>query len=212
MIFGNDNLNEINIKYLWLRSFWRSLNIFNLSLVVLERIFFLLVLAIFPFLFKGKNNKILALTWIFFPLLILSQYKGAISEYYYGMVTALIPFFLSYILFEKIKNKLILTLIIFILFLFPIRYITSRTTSPTTLNDKKAVVSYLVNQKQDQPFNLSYETDIGFDFGFDYLFNYYGNYPQNIPQAHLYTLFTDKTLPPNLKVVFNQSIYSLARR
>jgi len=212
MIFGNSNTFEVTTKYVWLRSFWRSLNIFDLFPIILERLFFLSLLIISPFFFKDKKNKVLVSVWILFPLLILSQYKGAISEYYYGMVIALIPFFLSFILLKIINKKIFIFLLVFILFLISINSIISQNSSTITLDDKKAIVSYLINQKQDQPFNLSYETDIGFDFGFNYLFNYYGTTPKNVNEAHLYTLFTDNLLPVGSNVVFKRNIYALVRK
>jgi hypothetical protein len=123
--------------------------------------------------------------------------------------------FLSYVLCQKIKNNTFLTLIIFSLFLFSVYKIyclNSFNTAPVNLDDKKAIVNYLINQKQDQPFNLSYETGIGLDFGFGYLFNYLGNPPQNTDNAHLYTLFIDSTLSQGTNVVFKRNIYSLVRR
>jgi hypothetical protein len=212
MLSGTDNVGYITNKYIWLRSFWRSLNIFNIFPLIAERLFFLVVLFSSPFVFKGKNNKILILIWILFPILILSQYSGAISEYYYGMVTSLIPFFLTLILFKIIKNKLILSLIISSILFLSIRNLVISKSASVTLNDKKNIVNYLINQKQDQPFNLSYETGIGLDFGFNYLFEYQGKLPENTNDAHLYTLFTDDYLPTNSNIVLKQSIYSLVRR
>ena len=212
MISGDGNIGELNQKYLWLRSFWRSLNIFNILPLTIERLFFLSVLIISPFVFKGKNNKIMIWLWIIIPLLVLSQYKGAISEYYYGMVTALIPFFLTLIFFKIIKNKIILFLIFSFILFFSVRNILISNVSLVTLNDKKAIVNYLINQKQDQPFNLSYETDIGQDFGFNYLFDYQNKSPKDTDNAHLYTLFTEKNIPNKSNIVFKQSIYSLVRR
>jgi len=212
MIFGSKNIVNNFGKYIWLRSFWRSLNIFGLFPIILERFFFLLILIISPFIFKDKKNKILVLFWILFPLLILSRYKGAISEYYYSMVISLIPFFLSLIIFKKIKNKVLIISIVSIVFLFFINSIIFSHKTLITLNDKKAIVSYLINQKQDQPFNLSYETGTGLDFGFEYLFSYYGTTPKNTDNAHLYTLFTDNSLPVDSNIVFRKNIYSLVRR
>jgi hypothetical protein len=212
MIFSHQDTINTFPKYLWLRSFWRSLNIFGLFPIIWERLFFLSVLIIFPFLIKGFQNKILILIWILFPFLVLFQYKGAISEYYYGMVTSLIPLFLSYILFKITNSNIILASIISILLLSFTYNIATFHASPITLNDKKAIVDYLINQKQDQPFNLSYETGVGLDFGFNYLFSYLGHLPQNTNNAHLYTLFTNNTLPKNSNVVFKQNIYSLVRR
>ncbi|MEI8067853.1 MAG: hypothetical protein WCG91_02825 [Candidatus Shapirobacteria bacterium] len=211
MIFGNKDISTTTTNYIWLRSFWRNLNIFNFFPIIYERLFFLLVLIISPLLIKGNKNKILVLIWILFPVLVLSQYKGAISEYYYIMVTALIPLFLALILSKIIKKNIILIFIIFIFFSFSIYKIINLKNSSVTLNDKKSIVNYLINQKQDQPFNLSYQTDLGKNFGFDYLFDYLNKSPKNIENAHLYTLFTENNIPKNSNIVFKQSIYSLVR-
>lgn len=211
MISSNNTTNMVT-NSVWLRSFWRSLNIFGFFPTVLERLFFLIILIISPFLIKGSKNKILILIWILLPLLVLSQYKGVVSEYYYGMVIYLLPLFLSLILIKIIKSNLIIYLILSSIFLFSVYKIVTSKVSLVTLSDKKAIVSYLINQKQDQPFNLSYETGIGLDFGFNYLFNYSGNQPKEIPNAHLYILFVDNTIPKNSNIVFKQSIYSLVRR
>lgn len=212
MIFGSKNIVNNYGKYIWLRSFWRSLNIFQLYPIVLERLLSLLILVISPFIFKDRKIKILIIVWILSPLLMLSLYKGAISEYYYSMVTSLIPLFLSLIIIKKIKNIKLIIIIVTIVFIFFIKSIIFSHKALVTLNDKKAIVGYLINQKQDQPFNLSYETDNGFNFGFDYLFNYYGTIPENKNNAHLYTLFTDNRFPPGSNIVFRKSIYSLVRR
>ncbi|MDD4938180.1 MAG: hypothetical protein PHX34_04190 [Candidatus Shapirobacteria bacterium] len=212
MVFGRNNITISTIPPLWLRSFWRSLNIFSFFPKTFGRIFSLLILIISPFLFKNPKIKILVFVWIVLPLLVLSQYHGAISEYYYDLVIYLLPLFLSLILIKMIKKVWILYLILFIIFLFSICQINSIKPSLVSLQDKKAIVSYLINQKQDQPFNLSYETGVGLDFGFNYLFSYLNHLPQNVPNAHLYTLFTDNTLPQNSNIVFKQSIYSLVRK
>lgn len=208
MIFGAKE--NIAFSYIWLRSFWRSLNIIGIFPVLIERLFFLSVLLISPFLIKGNKNKVLIIIWALLPLLLLSRYKGTVSEYYYGMVTSIMPLLLSYIFFQ-FKNIKTILLILFLI-CFSVFRLTKLNNALVTLNDKKAIVLYLINQKQDQPFNLSYETGIGFDFGFDYLFTYYGNRPQNSNNAHLYTLFLKSNIPEKSNIIFEKSIYSLIRR
>jgi hypothetical protein len=212
LITGQNGSEIINIQNLYLRSFWRSLNIFNIFDQNIERFLILLLIMIFPFFIKNIKNRILVIVWILFPLILLSQYHGAISEYYYSMITALIPLLISIVLTKLIKNNYLLYLIVFLFLFFMASKIHFRDKEITSLNDKKAIVEYLTNQKQDQPFNLSYETGIGFNFGFDYLFEYYQNKPKNIDQAHLYTLFLNNTVPNNSNVVFRQNIYQLVRR
>jgi len=212
IITGQNGPQIINIQNLYLRSFWRSLNIFNIFSKNLERFLILFLIVLIPFFIKNVKNRILIIIWTLFPLILLSRYHGAISEYYYGMITALIPLSISLFLTNKIKNNY-LRYVIVVLFIVTIAskiYFTN--TYNISLNDKKAVVQYLISQKQDQPYNLSYETGIGFNFGFDYLFDYYKNKPQNIDQAHLYTLFLDNNVPNNSNVVFTQKIYKLVRR
>ena len=213
MIFGKKEIVYNVNHYIWLRTFWRSLSIFNLFPIIFERIFFLSTLIIIPFITKGLKNKIIIIIWILFPLVLLSQYKGTISEYYYSMIISLIPFFLIFIFFEIIKKITLSTTISTILILLLLfNFIGEKKSKIVTLNDKKAIVNYLINQKQDQPFNISYEIENGFDFGFEYLFNYYGNPPQNVNNAHLYTLYKDNLVPQNSNIVFKQNIYSLVRR
>jgi hypothetical protein len=211
MLFGHSDQNTLTYGYIWLRSFWRSLNIIGLFPVLLERLFFLLILIIFPFFITGRKNKILVIVWLLLPLAALSQYKGTVSEYYYGMLTSLLPLFLAYLVFKSKRPILFIVPLVFLI-LFSILKISQLPRSLITLNDKKAVVDYLVNQKKDQPFNLSYETGLGFDFGFDYLFNYRGNPPKNVDNAHLYTLFLNSHYPPQSNIVFQKSIYLLVRR
>jgi hypothetical protein len=49
-------------------------------------------------------------------------------------------------------------------------------------------VSYIVNQKIDPIFNVSYSVPINEDMGYKYLFKYLGREPQDIPQGHLWTI------------------------
>lgn len=213
MIF-NQNLNgEIYIKNLYLRSFWRSLNIFNVyKNPLIERVFSLIIILFSPFLFKGKKNKLLIILWIVLPLVFLSQYNGAISEYYYIMIYSLIPLFITLIIVKLVSKKIINYLLVILLITTIGIKIFNNKNDNITLDDKKAIVNYLVNQKRDQPFYLSYEIDTIYTFGFDYLFMYNKNIPQKIDKAHLYTLFTKNNLPPNSDIVFNQKIYYLVRR
>lgn len=211
MLFGHQSQNTLTYGYIWLRSFWRSLNIIGFFPVLPERLFFLIILIIFPFIITGRKNKILVIVWILLPLAVLSQYKGTVSEYYYGMLTSLLPLFLAYLVF-KLKKPILFIVPITILLLFSIVKISQSPKSLVTLDDKKAIVDYLVNQQKDQPFNLSYETSVGFNFGFEYLFNYRGNSPQNVDNAHLYTLFLNSHYPPQSDIVYQRSIYLLVRR
>jgi hypothetical protein len=211
MLFGHQSQSTLTYGYIWLRSFWRSLNIIGVFPILLERLFFLLILIIFPFFVGGRKNKILVIVWILLPLAVLSQYKGTVSEYYYGMLTSLLPLFLAYLVF-KLKKPVLFIIPVIILLLFSIVKISQSPKSLVTLDDKKAIVNYLITQKQDQPFNLSYETGIGFDFGFNYLFMYRNHPPQNVNNAHLYTLFLNSHYPSQSNIVYQRSIYLLVRR
>lgn len=211
LMFFNNQTTFLNPRYIWLRSFWRSLNIIGVFSYVLERILFLISIIITLFLIEGKNNKLLIIIWLFLPLLILSQYKGVVSEYYYRPITSLLPLFLSYSLIKLLNNKIIIYIIIIFSFI-TIYKITKLPESQNNLIVKKGIVSYLVNQRLDQPFNLSYETGVGLDFGFNYLFKFYKKFPQNFNESHLYTLFTNNTVPLGSNIVFQKGIYYIVRR
>ena len=57
-----------------------------------------------------------------------------------------------------------------------------------SLNDKKAVVTYMTNYAKDRHYNFSYDVPFGEEVGYPYLFKWMKHEPENIPEARLYTL------------------------
>ena len=57
------------------------------------------------------------------------------------------------------------------------------------LFNKQQAVNYIIQQKQDKVFNVSYSIGPGYDdSGYRYLFQYAGIKPQNIPEGHLWSI------------------------
>ncbi len=212
LISGTNSSGQIYSPFLWLRSFWRSLSLLNIMPALIERSLFLLILLVSPFLMSSKLNRWLSFVWVLLPLIILSFYHGAISEYYYALVTSLIPVYLALILVKFLKNPILIIIVSIFLTAFVLFKQYSSSSGQVTLNDKKTVIRYLITQTQDQPFYLSYETGLGMDFGFDYLLSFYRRPSKIFTNGHLYTLYTNDTLPKDSQVVFHHRIYSLVRR
>lgn len=143
----------------------------------------------------SKNKKITLLLTIFIPVVGFIFYKGSLSEYYFAIAS--IPILMGLCAFwgRFAKSKLILALTLVVFLYLGIYRINSFISSSTALglSDKKQAVLYIVNQKLDPIFNVSYSTKIGYDSGFRYLFKYYDREPQNIPQGHLWSI----VIPPH---------------
>lgn len=143
----------------------------------------------------SNEKKILMIALIIFPPLVYSFYKGEISEYYFTLTSIPLLIGLSNGLLKikmlKLNYLLIFTVLIWIT--------SSRLTLVLSKEDyqslyyKKQVVKYLVNQKIDPIFNISYSVPANADVGFKYLFKFFGREPQNIPAGHLWTI----VIPPN---------------
>lgn len=201
------------IHFLFLRSFWRSLNyifLTNPTLIIITRIFIILV-SIYE-IYKTKNSKfrIFLLSWILAPLLILSMYRGNIPEYYYGTTIIILPILVS-IFFNRIKFRFINSIVVFLFLIAQFQYFYTKT-SAITLKNKLNLTKYLVNQNQDKIFNLSYDLPAGVNSGFGYLFKYLGREPQNIPQGHLYSVFLTNNPPKSGQIVYSDNILGLVRK
>ena len=90
----------------------------------------------------------------------------------------------------KFISKLkIVTIILILLILVGVRFWKIEKSTPfVSLNDKKKIVEYVVNQKNDDFFNISYDLGSGMDTGYNYLFRFYGKNPENSEKGHLYTI------------------------
>lgn len=197
----------------YLTSFWRSLAIFNgLSLnsfVLVENI------LIFPALFycvlaqKTLKLKIFSFCWLILPLIALSHYQGNIPEYYYGLVSGLVPLFLSAFLIHYFSTWLIVILLF--LLLFSQFRVVQKELPWFSLENKIEVVKYIaLTQKQDPIFNISFNLPLGENHGFRYLFKYFRHEPTDNETGHLYTISNSPA--PEDRVVFRSGALRVIRR
>lgn len=143
-----------------------------------------------------KPSKILILSFIILPFLLFSLYGGGLSEYYFVLtwvpVIIGLTFFLTHIYDISLLGKSLVILILTSFFTFRILSLVNEVNLGGLFYQMQAV-SYIVNQKIDPVFNVSYSTPVNEDVGYVYLFKYFGREPQNIPQGHLWTI----VVPPN---------------
>ena len=213
-IFSQNVTGEASFnRWLFLRSFWRSLTIFDgfkaIGTPLLEYLFALISLVYGIFRHKSSRSKWFTFLWLVFPLLIMSKYKGNIPEYYFGMVGGLLPLFISILLIDLLPIWLVG---IFGIFLFYIQFKVIKGVRPTiTLKDKEAVVTYIAKtQKTDPVFNVSYNLPLGTNNGYQFLFKLYRHEPVSGPEGHLYTI--SDTVYPKDNVVFKTGSLYVIRR
>lgn len=213
-ILGNKTSNSYS-WWLFLRSFWRSLNLntfgWNIytqqTLIIISNLLIISIIIFEIFKFKTKQ-KILTLVWVATPLLVLGFYKGGIPEYYYGLALSVLMIILGKFMSRfdwKIAGLMV------ILFIGVRFYEITKIRPVINMEDKKKVVKYIVDQKDDPIFNVSYDLGTGMDTGYQYLFKYYGKEPTNSEQGHLYTI----VLMPSgedEKVVFKSNRVGVIRR
>jgi hypothetical protein len=201
-----------NVPFLFLRSFWRSINLIYVTGPVISIILKITVLLISFFeIIKTKNSKfrILFLVWILAPLLILSVYSGNVPEYYYGTSLIIFPVFIASFI-NRLYNGYIKLLIIILIIILQFQSFYTR--GGITLNKKIELAKYLVTQSQDKIFNLSYDLPSGLNSGFSYLFKYLGKEPQNIPEGHLYSVYLTLSPPKTGQTVYTNDIFGLVRK
>jgi len=211
-VFGR-GLDQSGNAWLFLRSFWRGISFAYLPIggklvYVLERLFSLLAILVIIWRAKTSKEKLLLTLWVFLPLIILSFYKGNIPEYYYISIIAILPIFVSRLLSTTILKPIV------VVFLIPtLAYLTlTNINYPTvSLADKKQVVLFLIKQKTDESFNVSYDLPLGWDNGYEYLFKYYNKLPDRTPHGHLYSIVS---LPTNQKgdLIYQSGVVGLIRR
>ena len=210
--FISSSGNNDNPPYLFLRTYWRSVNLLflkNYYLIAAERIIIILTIIISVFLQKNRKIKIFLISWILTPIILLSFYHGNIPEYYYGSGNIITPILISFILAKYLLIKPLVLLcsaiLIFQIYFFP--------SIPTgiTLKNKIEAVSYIVNQKKDSVFNVSYDLPLGWDNGYQYLFTYLGKLPQNTPEGHLYSISLSSNPSPG-EIVYKNSTLSVVRK
>jgi hypothetical protein len=143
---------------------------------------------------KDKGFFLLNLVWLLVPITILLFYTGQISEYYFTTVLIVIMMYLANFISRLLSTKVIRVPVSIVVTVLFASYFTgfvrniSDYNNPESIFNKKQIVKFLVKQKKDKVFNVSYSTYTGGNVGFDYLFKWYGKEPQNVPEGHLYTI------------------------
>jgi hypothetical protein len=200
-------------NYLFLRTFWRAINFSDMPFggAILYFLIRVISLGAIGAIIMGTNNsryRLLMIIWVVSPLLFLAFYKGNIPEYYYGILTALLPMWVAGLLWQIPCKKIILPALILMVGYYTL---INQYFPTVSLAHKKAVVSYLVNQKTDEYFNVSYDLPLGWDNGYEYLFKYYQRLPDRSPRGHLYSIVS---LPTNQGgvLVYQSGIVGVIRR
>lgn len=167
---------------------------YNLSSQLLINGFISLLVAIFILKDVKKEIKYILFSFLLIPPFLFSFYSRDLSEYYFTLTAAPLLFSFS-ILLTKLYNlrwgKIIFYSVIFLVLLNKFSIFNSSFIGTNLFYQKQAVL-YIVNQKTDPIFNVSFDTPFNGDAGFRYLFKYYGRQPQDIPEGHLWTI----AIPP----------------
>lgn len=176
------------------RVLWRSWVVFNVSYLsdwrsALDK-FLGVACLVFGWIWIGGNKrfKIFTLGWLVLPILILYKYKGNLPEYYFSMATSLLPLIFASLV-ARFRWVWVAVLIFLVVSLPSKGLIPPR----VLLKNKLAIVDYLVAQKRDEYFNVSYSLPLGFNNGYEYLFMWRGRLPDRSSRGHLYSVVL---LPP----------------
>jgi len=212
-IFGSKTINFA--PFLFLRSYWRGINLFathDVLFLVIERILIILFGLIGLITIKDKKLKILMSVWVFHPLLLLSFYRGDIPEYYYSSSLILLTVLVGIVCAKVIPSKLIPIIVVVVVVGQYLSIIKSNYVGGLSLKNKIDVVSYIVNQKRDTQFNVSYDLPLGMNSGYKYLFKYLGKEPTDTPDSHLYSIvLLDKSAKTD-DIVYRDQILGVVRR
>jgi hypothetical protein len=200
-------------RFLFLRTFWRSIGFIDIpsissNVYILIRLLALVSIVAFVVREKVFDKKILTITFVIVPILFLFFYQGNIPEYYYGLITALLPMFVTRFLLHLRLGKF---LMIFVSFLMIYQILIVKPRPVISLAQKRAVINYLVQQDKDKYFNVSYDLPLGWDNGYEYLFKYYGRLPDRSDRGHLYSIVT---LPTDQggELVYQNGVLGVIRR
>jgi len=210
--FISSSNSSDNPPYLFLRTYWRSLNLLflkNYYLIIIERILIILLVIVSVIRQKDPKIRLFLFAWLLTPIVLLSLYGGNIPEYYYGSANIIIPILISVLIARVLAAKSLFLFSLAIL-IFQISFFPSLPTG-ITLKNKMEAVSYIVNQKQDPVFNVSYDLPLGWDNGYSYLFSYFGKKPSNTPEGHLYSISLASN-PSEGKIVYQNSTLSVIRK
>lgn len=170
-VSGNTGLvwDKMNFWRVW----WRSFGVFGASCLALGWIW----------IGHDKKFKIFTITWLLLPMVLLFRYKGNLPEYYFSVGTAILP-----LIFASAVNRANIFSVVLIAFLI-INFLTMRRVPLSiSLTNKLTIVDYLVNQRADKYFNVSYGLPLGQNNGYEYLFMWRGVLPDRSNRGHLYTV------------------------
>lgn len=205
IFIGGQSADRTYPTWYFMQTFWRSL---VLSGYVQEKIIILIAFCYAIYKQKDFQSKIITSLWILLPILALSQYKGNIPEYYYGMANALIPLFLAKLFVDKLTIWIIIPVIGLLVYS---QFIIVLNDKPfVRLRDKLNVVSYIVNQKEFPVFNVSYDLPLGENTGYQYIFKYFKHEPFSGPEGHLFSI--SLTSKANEKFVYTSGPLGVIRR
>lgn len=148
-------------------------------------ILFWFILALILFFLSKKNilNKILLITWLFFPIIFIF-YGQRPSEYYFNFCLPIIVLVFSQLI-VKINSRVVF-IILFLVALLSIYFkLQKNNIDSYSLANKTAVVKNISNITNHRQFNLSYTVPIGQNSGFSYLMDYLKINPTNNPKDPL---------------------------
>lgn len=130
-----------------------------------------------------RRFKWLTFFWLILPLVFLYKYTGNLPEYYFSVATAILP-----LIFAALVSQSSAAVMLTSLLLAADLFTSSAIVPYVNLNDKLKIVDYLVNQREDKYFNVSYNLALGRNNGYEYLFSWRGVLPDRTERGHLYTI------------------------
>jgi len=166
-------------------------------------------ILIFGAILLFPKYKYFVISWVLSSLILLSFYKGNISEYYYSPVVLLLPIFLSALL-VKYGNFGKIILIILTIFLSLTRFYLQYISKPgVNLSHKIYVVNTL--DSLNQKYSISYELPLGQDTGYETVFKTISKNYVADGTSELYTITTKNNLLSGTKL-FSTGLLDIYKR
>lgn len=178
-----------------------SINIIAISMPIVLRyviFIFLITIAFFGVVKDKKRRRLVILSFIFLfvPLFEFMFYRSGFSEYY--LMTAVVPFlFILGYIFNKIKSRALIVLIL-VIFLIPNLIAFCNFQKPVNLGAKEKIIQKILEMKGFSGYGVSLSTEPGYNFGYSYLFDYYKATPDIPPKSGEEKIFTI-LVPPGYK-------------
>jgi len=155
----------------------------------LKKIFLFLFWIFLPFIwiFRRKERRVLAVFYltIFLTFIFYSFYPGHVTEYYLMPLVPILVLLVSFIFSFLPDFFLVLLLSLFLIFNFNFWW---KYDKPLSLADKKAAVSFIINDSGGKPFRISLTCAPGYDTGYRYLLWYYKANLSNSLEDKIYTI------------------------